>query len=249
MKKIAFFTFSLMVGISFFACVKNEDATVNIDNGSAYYPLTVGKYKIYQIDSILYDTTSAGVVKVDSFRLFQKEVVTDTFLTSSKKVVYTIDRYERRNTSAPWVLRDVIGVEKTENQLIREDKGLRFVKMVFPVRRRQSWNSLLYIDPELRVKVAGEDIAVFKNWDALTLELNKAETIAGKKYAKVMTIKYADEENKIELRRVTEKYVRDTGLVFNESFILDTQAASSTENWRKKAQRGFIFRQILIENN
>jgi hypothetical protein len=70
-----------------------------------------------------------------------------------------------------------------------------------------------------------------------------------KKFDKVIVINQAAEENLLELRRVTEKYAAGIGLISNEMQILDSQAAASGAPWRKKAQKGFILHQSLIEYN
>ena len=240
----------MLASFVFFACVKNADETLKIDNGYEYFPLKVGKYKIYQVDSIVYDTLSGGKsVKVDSIRLFQKEIITDTFVNKIGETVFRIERFERRKMTDPWVIKDVLSCERNATQATRNDQGLRLLKMPFPLRKRQNWKSTIYIDEGVQVKVGGQYVEIFKNWASSTTALNTPETINGKQYGKVITIKHADDENKLELRKVTEKYVRDTGLVFNEMLILDTQSTNNGETWRKKAQRGFIYRQYLIENN
>ena len=248
MKKIIFFSLSILL-FSIFACVKSEVETIATTNfGYEYFPLKVGKYKVFQVDSILFDTI-AGKVKVDSFRLFEKEVVLDTFVNQAGETVYRVERFEKRKLKDAWLIKDILAIQRNAKQATRTDQGLRLVKMVFPIRKRQDWNSLLFIDAGMEVTIAGEPVEIFKNWDSETVDLDKSESINGKKFGKVLTISHANDENKLELRKVTEKYVRDTGLVMNEMLILDTQSTSNNETWRKKAQRGFIYRQILIENN
>ena len=251
MKKIALIiVFGLLASFAFFACVKNEDETLRIDNGYEYFPLSVGKYKIFQVDSIVYDTLAGGKsVKVDSVRFFQKEVVVDTFMNQIGETVFRVERYERKTSTQPWVIKDVLSYGRNSVQATRSEQGLRLLKMPFPLKKRQNWSSTIYIDVLVQVKIGGQYVEMFKNWASNTTNLNTPETINGKRYGKVMTIKHADDENKLELRKVTEKYVRDTGLVFNEMLILDTQSTSNGETWRKKAQRGFIYRQYLVENN
>lgn len=251
MKKFTFLiVFALFASFMFFACVKNEDTTLKIDNGYEYFPLKVGKYKVFQADSIVYDTLAGGkAVKIDSIRFFQKEIVVDTFVNQIGETVFRIERFERKKSTEPWLLKDVLFSERNAKQATRTDQGLRLLKMAFPIRKRQAWNSIIYVDEFMSVKVGGQYVELFKNWDSFMASLNVPETINGRRYGNVATIKYADDENKLELRKVTEKYVRDTGLVFNEMLILDTQSTNNNEVWRKKAQRGFIYRQFLIENN
>ncbi len=233
----------------FYACVKDENEELPpIEYGYEYFPLAVGKYRVFQIDSILFDTI-AGKIKTDSFRTFLKEEIVDTFKNGLGETVFRIERYERKKASDVWTVRDVASAERSKANAIRTEQNFRLIKMTFPLRVRQSWKSTLYVDDEIEVKAGKKDIQMFKNWESEVKEIGKETSLLGKKYSDVLTITQADDENQIELRRVTEKYAKGIGLIANEMEILDTQAAGSSATWRKKAQKGFIVKQYLIEYN
>ena len=50
-------------------------------------------------------------------------------------------------------------------------------------------------------------------------------------------------------RFALEKYARGIGLAYREYWILDTQLNTDDRPWDQKAQRGFIFTQVLIDHN
>jgi hypothetical protein len=121
--------------------------------------------------------------------------------------------------------------------------------MVFPINSKQFWNPTLYIDETVEVKVGKKEIELFKSWDSEVKAIGEEISILNRKFSSVLTISQADDESKIELRRVTEKYAKGIGLISNEMEILDTQSILNETNWRKKAQKGFILKQYLIDYN
>ncbi|MFZ4545202.1 MAG: hypothetical protein ACOYOA_14205 [Saprospiraceae bacterium] len=246
-KKTVIYLIFFMIFIVF-ACGKDENEKLPSENkGYDYYPLQTGKYKIFQVDSILFDSVASGV-KIDSFRTYLKEEIVDTFKNALGTVVYRIERYEKKVLNDPWIFKDIVAAEKDSTKAIRLENNFRLLKLVFPVHGRQIWNSTLYIDNTVEVKAGKKEIVMFKNWEGEVFSFGKAETIKGKNYEDVLDVYQANDENSIELRRVREKYAKGIGLISNEMEILDTQKPGP-QPWRKKAQKGFILHQILIENN
>ena len=249
--KIAKEIFSLVVvtaSLLFYSCGKDQfEDPANLNKGYHYYPLETGKYRIYQVDSILFDTTSSGV-RVDSVRTYLKEEMVDTFKNSIGNTVYRIIRSEKKVLTEPWVFKDIVSAEKDSFQAIRTENNFRMLKLVFPLRSRQVWNSTLYFDNSVEIKAGKNEIVMFKNWESELISLGKSATVLGKTFSDVVEVFQANDENSIELRRVREKYAKGIGLLSCEMEILDTQKPASVP-WRRKAQSGFIFRQYLIDSN
>ncbi len=226
---------------------KNE-APIVIDYAYDYYPLQVGKYRVFQMDSIVFDTI-AGKTRSDSVRTYLREEILDTFVNNKGATVYRIERMERKKQTDVWTFRDVVTAEKEKTKGIRTENNFRLIKMLFPPKTRTFWYSTQYIDPNVEIKVGKKEIEIFKNWESEVIAVGSTATVLNKKFDKVLVINQANDENALELRRVTEKYAAGIGLVSNEMEILDTQAAGNSATWRKKAQKGFILRQYLIEYN
>ena len=77
--------------ILFTRCGKNETETLP-KLGKEYYPLQIGKTATYDVDSIIYDPVSNGVVKIDTFKWQVREFLVDTFRDKSNVLNYTIER-------------------------------------------------------------------------------------------------------------------------------------------------------------
>jgi hypothetical protein len=228
------------------ACSPNETEMLP-KMGAAYYPLAIGKSITYQIDSIIYDTISQNV-KIDTYRLQAKEVLKDTFRNILGQLMYRIERFERKTATEPWDIKNVFAAQLNDNQAIRLENNLIFLKFPIPVFEKQTWDGNVLIDAGLKITVAGETIEPFsKKWTFSTESLGKAETIDNKNFTDVLTVK-AQTDPKIltEWRYQLEKYAKGVGLVYREVKILDTQRLDANIAWEKKASKGYILRMTVL---
>ncbi len=229
-----------------FACGKNETEPFT-PIGAEYYPLTIGKFITYQIDSIIYDTTAQGV-KIDTFRLQAKEVVKDTFRNLSGHLTYRMERFERKNDSFRWEIKNIFGAQLFDNQSIRFENNMTFLKFPIPVFEKQTWDGNIFIDAGLKIVVAGEILEPFaKKWTYSTESIGKSEMIGTKAFTEILTIK-AQTDPKIltEWRYQLEKYAKGIGLVYREVKIVDTQRLDANLSWEKKASKGYFLKMTVL---
>ena len=240
----------LLTGFLAFSCREIEDPfqLPDVEDGD-YYPLEPGKYWIYEVDSIIFDKNAPK--PVDTAYYWVKEVVADTFFDLGQMLWYRIERYEkpRPADSVTWTIRQDLAATIDENQALRLENDLTFIKMLFPITPFEKWDGNSHFNPGIIVTVSGESIEMFKGWDYQVISAGVPDTIGGVAYSEVSTIRNADSENLIELRYAQEKYARDAGLVERELRILDTQQIDEFIPWEEKAEKGFILRQRLVESN
>ncbi|MEK7253300.1 MAG: hypothetical protein AAB316_01025 [Bacteroidota bacterium] len=244
--KHSFFILSLLCLL---ASCKEEADPFQADFGYEYFPLEVGKYLIYEVDSTIYDPTGDTAVFFSKTQV--KEEIVDTLSDNLGNQLFKIERFERTADTLPWQVTKVFTASIQNNQAIRTEDNLRFIKMPFPLRDGASWNANIHFDPSLIVTVAGESIEMFKGWSSKIESVGEADTVGILQFPEVVTIRLADEENLIELRRGFEKYAKGIGLVYKELWILDTQCIEQCEGqpWEEKAEKGFILRQKLVGYN
>lgn len=217
--------------------------------GFDYFPLEVGKFWIYAVDSIVYD--DLGATKLDLKSEIKEEIV-DTFRNEVNELVYVVNRFWRRENSSPWQVTDVWSAVKDRERAFRTEDNLKFIKFVFPPLTGKRWNSNIYFDEFTIVTIAGESLRMFADWnDAQMTSVDVNERIGSVDYENVATILLTDddERNAIERRYALEKYARGVGLVYKEYIILDTQCSSCQTSWEEKAEKGFILKQTLLEYN
>ena len=218
------------------------------DFGYNYFPLTIGKYVTYRIDSTIYDPAQSGTNVLKS-TTFVKEIVVDTVYDNLLGLGYKVERYSRKSDTLPFEIQDVWATFRNETQAIRVEENLKFIKMVFPLKKGNTWDGNVFIDPNLVVKVAEESIQMFKNWTYQVLGTAQSFTLLGQNYPKVTTVEQAKSENLIELRESSEKYAEGIGLIYRQLRILDTQIINPALSWEQKAQKGFTVLQVMIDHN
>jgi hypothetical protein len=211
----------------FSACQPEPDPFVS-DPGTEFFPLEIGMERLFSVDSVIYNPTAQP--PVSTTRGYLRELVVDTFTDLTGQQWHRVEQFYRRDSTESWTIKQVLAEANTGQQVLRLENELRFISLVFPARPGLSWNGLAHIDPFLVIRVAGESVQVFKDWNFRVLHRDAEELI----------VQLADSENLLELRQATEYYAPDRGLTFRELKILDTQLIDSELPWEEKAQKGFI---------
>ncbi|MBV6428829.1 MAG: hypothetical protein KIPDCIKN_03366 [Haliscomenobacter sp.] len=234
----------ILLGILSLSCSVQEREEYSIDLAYAYFPLRIGEIRLFAQDSLVFDPAPSGT-RIDSTRTYVMEILRDTLRDLSGNPYYRIERYERKDSVAPWKLNRVATERLDGQRLVRTEDNLPLVKMIFPLFFGQTWNALVFVGENRKVEVAGETLEMFKGWSPRIEEFDAPFSYAGKTYASTLGITVANFDSKIELRHIKERYAKEVGLVYRELFILDTQciAACQNQTWEKKAEKGFILRE------
>ncbi len=241
----------LLFMISLFtSCGKNETETLP-KLGKEYYPLQIGKAATYDVDSIIYDPISNGVVKIDTFKWQVRELLVDTFRDKSNVLNYTIERSIRAKGVQNWKIESVLTAALTDNHALRTENNILYIKFPTTFGVKTNWDGNIYVDPSVKMIIAGETLEFFaKKWVYQVESYGKSEKIGDKTYEDVLTI-IAQSDAKIltDKRYTLEKYAKGFGLVYREQKILDTQKLDANIAWEKKAEKGFILTQKAISFN
>jgi hypothetical protein len=238
----------LFGGLLFTNCKQTPDEYTT-DLGLEYFPLEVGKFIEYQVDSTIFDPN--GDTTVFFSKTLVKEEIVDTLHDNIGNVLYKVEHFERAADTLPWTIKKVLTESIQGNQAIRTEDNLRFIKLVFPVKTNSTWNGNINFNDGLIVTVAGETLEMFKGWSYRTIQANDAASIGDFQFAETATVEEANNENLIELRRSSSTYAKGIGLVYREVWILDTQCIEDCagEPWEEKAEKGFILKQTILRHN
>jgi hypothetical protein len=238
-----FFAFSLLMG---FAACKPESPTV-IANGTEYFPLAIGKYRVYRVDSIVYYTLPA---RRDTSVTYVREVLTDTLRDDENALIYKLERYERRKLSDPYDIKKVFKTSTTAQAAFRTENNLRYLKLPFPFIEKTAWDGNVYISPSVVLSVGGDVIEPFsKRWYAEITAVGKADTVNNVVYNDVAKVLSQNKKNILEKRYLLEKYAKNIGLIYREEQVLDTQVTNDAIPFEQRAQKGYILKQMLLEYN
>lgn len=226
---------------------KDKQTFLNIDtdNGADYYPLAIGKYMTYAVDSVYYTSDNPA----DTVRLQVREEITDTLTDNEGDLIYRVERMERNSPADSWVIKQVLAVKRTSTQAQRVENNQRFISLTFPPGRNAVWEGIGFNSDSLEIAVRGEVIKVFKDWQSQYETINEPFLLDDFQFDSTLVVTHANNENFIELRVNREIYAKNIGLVFKEMSILDTQLATSVRTWPDDAERGFTMVQTLIDHN
>ncbi|MEM8524080.1 MAG: hypothetical protein AAGG68_05540 [Bacteroidota bacterium] len=239
----------LFLTLILFACKEETLSPKEVQVGYEYYPLEVGKFLTYQVDSIVFDTVGTEVF-VDTSSTLVREAIVDSYEGEQGQEIFAIERSERKGEEEEWEIKDVYATYRTDAQAVRTEENLTFIKMIFPVSRGKNWEGVGF-DKGKRVIIAGESIEMFKNWESVVSKVGEPLFLGNFAFDDVTTIEVARDTNAIELRSGFEQYAKGIGLVYRELSILNTQNtfADSVLTWGEKAQEGFLLYQQLIDHN
>lgn len=217
-----------------------EERGVSPDLGYEFFPLQVGKSWEYAVDSITY--RSDGIP--DTANLFFLEKIVDWRIDNIGDTFYIAERFERYDSTKPWQIKEVFSLKRTRTQAIRTENNLSFIKLIFPIKRRDRWDGNKYFNSEIITPVAGNAIQPFVNWEYRYLEVDN----------NLVFVQLANYEEAGSIRQAEEKYARNIGLIEKNWMILTTQCGNSnsldcdTLPWPVRAERGFILEQKLIRH-
>lgn len=264
MKQLAVGSWQLTVFLLFFCfCVMNiaaceEKTEAPIDLQYDYFPLAVGKYWVYQVDSILFVPTF-GTTRLDSATNFIKEEIIESFVDNAGDTIYRVERLERKNNAESWQIKKVFAIQRSRTQAIQTEDNLRFIKLVFPLQEGKNWNSTAFPTEGLTIPIASQQIEIFNHWESEATAIGEPLQVGSFNFDKTATIFYANETTiTTEYRVAAEVYAKGIGLVKRDWSILDTQCKVCCNGpsamcvqlpWEKKAEKGFILKQILIAHN
>jgi hypothetical protein len=248
-----------VVSLSLAACEQRTilDPTPLDASQYAYYPLELGRYLEYQVDSVVFDFAPGGGTLRDSSTTLVREFVSDTFRNLAGELVYVIERYERANNNEPWNYLKSCAAIRTATQAIRIEDNLQYLKLVFPMDIRSDWNGNLWIDTQREIEIAGERIRPFTNWEYAVDSIDIQAFVGTFFFDSTLLVTEADDTNIIERRFSRARYAKHIGLAWREQWILDSQYCNDipipidceTRPWEQKVEKGYLFRQKIIAFN
>ena len=83
----------LLISVILFSCSKDGEP-IQLKSASDYYPLKLGAWHVYDVDSISYNDFTTPVT-IDSISYQVKEELTDTFYDLEGSLSYEITRSKR----------------------------------------------------------------------------------------------------------------------------------------------------------
>jgi len=209
-----------ILGLSIFLTViscEKESVAFKTEKIKDYYPLVVGKYITYRLDSTVYLTLGTKK-EVHSYLVQDKidAVITDNLGRPSYKVKRTI----RSNTdTTKWkdLMSYLVTYDSTRLELVQDNQ--RYLKLMEPISNGFSWNGNAYIN------TAGiPEIQYLADWKYTYENVRRPFTANGISYTETITVnqradtagKPSDKNFYFEINHAKEVYSKSIGLIFKD---------------------------------
>lgn len=214
--------------LALFASCKKKTASLDTASIHDYYPVEVGKFITYNLDS----TVFINFGQKDTVIHYQVKDVVDAAITDNiGRPSYRVIRYLRQTDTAPWIASITYMVTPTEKAIEVVENNLRFIKLMMPVRQGFSWKGNSHIDtysPDL-------DLRYLDDWDYIYDSVGMPLTINGLALDSTLKVFERDEllgqdpsipgTQYAERNYAVEKYASGIGLVYRELLHWEYQGA------------------------
>jgi hypothetical protein len=141
---IRFCSLNTLCFLIIFICSCNKSNPLITDTPNDYYPMHVGSYIIYRMDSLKYINVGSEDTLIS---YHAKEVVDDSITDNLGRLSYRVIRYlSDTNEIAGWTPSIAYMVTPLSGSVEVVENNLRFIKMVTPVQDGVNWMGNSYID-------------------------------------------------------------------------------------------------------
>lgn len=219
------FFFVVTVSVLFFSSCKKSTEQLDTAALSDYYPLSVGKYITYNLDSIVVYQNFGQTKTVNSY---QVKLVVDAQITDNLgRPAYRIIRYIRKTATNPWVSDNTFMAVNTGTSVEFIENNFRFLKLKAPIREGNTWKGNTFID----TYSLSSNVKYLDGWDYTYDSLNVPAQIGALTIDS--TLKVAQRNEVIgdptnpgsysEENIAEEKYARGIGLIYRKFLHLEYQ--------------------------
>ncbi|MCB0698765.1 MAG: hypothetical protein H6551_00575 [Chitinophagales bacterium] len=215
-KSLPFLLMAFALMVITYSCKKADDRPAPLPQNEEFYPLEVGKWVIYDVDSTVWDDTFC-VERYYNYQLMHR--VADTFTDKQGRLSFRVETSIRKKVEDPWKSHRVFYVTNTGTNLEMVYDQLRFIKMAFPVEERKSWEGNSYIE------VDDPDFYFYKDWVYEYRNLGESFNTGYKVFDNTVTVLEVDEaEGDPELfpsapatrTKSNEVYASGVGMIYRE---------------------------------
>ncbi|QJW89902.1 hypothetical protein HNV11_11200 [Spirosoma taeanense] len=214
--------FALLSLLLFAGC--QTTSPVPIVSDTDFFPLKSQQYIIYDVQEQRY-ALNAPALQL-TYQL--KEVVGDVYRDVTGQTAYRLLRYRRLAEGQSWQADSVWSARLVNNEAIRTENGLDFIKLVFPFSDQLRWNGN-------RRNIYGEDAYELRNNP-------QPYRVLDKQFDETVTVVAQNDSTLVSQDKRVEVYARQVGLIYKERTQL--QYCSSSPACRGKNQIDYGIRQV-----
>ncbi len=210
----------ILFSVGFFSCKKDPDKAP--DMGYNYFPDQVGRFVVYDVDSIYYDENNIDaathIAPSIEFKFQVKEKIESIYTDNQNRPTIRLERYVKYfdgnvpYSQMPWIFRNVWAENKTATTAEKVEENIRYIRLSFPVKASQTWNG----------NAQNTQDAINYSYSSIDQPLNLGLLA----FDSVMQVTQQDETTLISKKYSIEKYCRKVGLIYKEYLNIESQPPS-----------------------
>ncbi|TGE24396.1 hypothetical protein E5K00_04035 [Hymenobacter aquaticus] len=177
-----------------------NDTVPGPESGTDYYPLEVGRYRVYAVADTLWNAYQ----RTPSSYQF-RETVTDQVSDATGQPVFRVVRARRALPTDVWRDDSVMFVAATSKTLLLTSNNRRTVELVFPVRPDRAWNMYAFALVDTDSLTQGKDN---RRYESVGQPFQT--TVGGKPYRYEQTLTTALIVNNGNVYGADDEYYRST---------------------------------------
>lgn len=204
MKKAIFF---ILISITVLAISCKKDKVLPpVDMGYNYFPINIGHWVAYQVDSIVWDDFTQ---RVDTFHYQIKEVVESEFTDAEGRNTQRIERYIKTTDTSSWQIKNVYYWNRTPAIAEKTEQNVKYARLIFPVVKNEKWNGNMY--------------NVFESQNYKYAYVDKPDDYSGISFDSTLSVLQKDEEYAISKDYQEEIYARNVGMIYKRYTSISTK--------------------------
>lgn len=236
----------IVSSVIFSAC--NKDAEVlDLPAINDYYPLQVGKYVTYSLDSMVFINFGTK----DTIINYQVKHQIDGQLTDNLgRPAYRVTRYIRKTAANAWVPDNTFMAVPTDFAMEFIENNMRFLKLKGPIRDAFTWKGNSFID----TYSLNSNVKYLDDWDYTYENVNTAETVGTFNLDSTLHVNQRDEiignpndpNSYSEINFGAEKYAKSIGMVYRNFLHIEYQPPTPG---RGGYRIGYGVKMTMIDHN
>lgn len=179
-----------------------NDTVVPADAGYNYFPVNVGHYCVYDVDSVVYDDFEHDT---DYYHYQIKEVLESVYSDNEGREAIRVERYKRSNDTLPWVISRVWTFCRTQTTAEKIEENERFIRLTFPVRKDKQWN--------------GNAFNTIGEWKYKYTSVDDPFMLNNLSFDSTLLVVQKNESNLLNHRYYEERYAKKVGMI--EKNVID----------------------------
>lgn len=207
------------------ACERDQEVAP-FDPGYDYFPTQPGLWVEYTVDSA-WQNDVIGAIGTHSYRL--RERITNDFTDPEGRTAQRLIREQWDTTWNNWQPKDVWWQVRTPTNAERAEENERRIKLIFPTREGQQWNT--------------NALNTRRPYQLVYAEVDVPWSVNGLSFDSTLLVKTTYQDNPIISNTYYERYAKHIGLVHRRVDSTNTQYGSGTPE-----VRGTWYEQVIVDH-